>query len=125
MTSAVMGTIASTAGSSKSISWLPSSTTPAAAGTNSSGKMPVKNSPVSRTWSSLSTPVFSAATISSRPYTLAGMGSGSTTARISPARQNAVMRANWKIYFTLLDPLFAKFLYIIPHRSIFDKLYIV
>ena len=53
------------------------------------------------------------------------LGSGSTTARTSPARQNAVMRANWKIYFTLLDPLFAKFLYIIPHRSIFDKLYIV
>ena len=49
MTSAVIGTIASTAGSKRFISWLPSSMTPAAAGTNSSGKMPVRNSPVSRT----------------------------------------------------------------------------
>ena len=94
MTSAVTGTMASTAGSSRLISWLPSSITPAAAGTNSSGKMPVKNNPVSRTCSSLSSPVLSAATISKRPYTLAGIGSGSTAASTSPARQNAVMRAN-------------------------------
>ena len=32
--------------------------------------------------------------------TLSQSGSGSTAASTSPARQNAVMRANWKIYFT-------------------------
>ena len=70
------------------------SITPAAAGTNSSGKMPVRNSAAVRTCSSLTTPKRSAASSSISPYTLAGMGSGSTRWQTSPAKQNAAMRAN-------------------------------
>ena len=50
---------------------------------------------------------------------------GSTAASTSPARQNAVMRANWKIYFTLLPSFLQNSCTIIPRRPTFGKLYIV
>ena len=43
---------------------------------------------------------FAEAGIDTALFSASPIGSGSTAASTSPARQNAVMRANWKIYFT-------------------------
>lgn len=104
MTKMVMGIKASSTGTSMACKSAHRSITPAAAGTNSSGKMPVRNSAAVRTCSSLTTPKRSAASSSISPYTLAGMGSGSTRWQTSPAKQNAAMRANSNISFIYAFP---------------------
>ena len=63
----VTGMMAMRAGRSMAPSSAYSSMTPAAAGTKSNGKIPVRKIPVVRTCSNLTTPVQSAAKSSSKP----------------------------------------------------------
>ena len=78
MTRTVTGMMAMMMGSSISPISAQSSITPAAAGTKSSGKIPVRNTPTSFTSSSWISRKFRASSSSTSPYTLAGTGSGST-----------------------------------------------
>ena len=78
MTRTVTGMMAMRMGSNISPISAQSSITPAAAGTKSSGKIPVRNTPTSFTSSSWISRKFRASSSSTSPYTLAGTGSGST-----------------------------------------------